>query len=69
VHHIKLLDFGGDNNPANLIPIEKAIHSDITAWWRSVKIEIGKYFTGADWDKLIGGQKDEIFDPNAESRQ
>ena len=64
VHHRKPLDFGGDNNPKNLIPIEKGIHTDYTTWWRSLKQEFGKYFSDAEWQRLIGGKKNEIFDPS-----
>jgi 5-methylcytosine-specific restriction endonuclease McrA len=63
VHHRKPLDFGGDNSVANLIPIEKSIHADLTTWWRSVKRTLRTYFTDSEWERLIGGAADEVFDP------
>jgi hypothetical protein len=65
VHHRKPLDFGGDNEAANLIPIEKSVHKELTGWWRSLKKDLSEFFSESDWEKLIGGRRDEIFDPSS----
>jgi hypothetical protein len=58
VHHVKPIDFGGDNVASNLIPIPKDIHTDLTTWWRSVKREASQYFSDSEWKALIGGSKE-----------
>lgn len=65
VHHRKPIDFGGDNSINNLIVIEKGIHSDITGWWRKLKTAMGSRFSEVEWGRIIGGDKNIVFDPGA----
>ena len=61
VHHIKPLSCGGTNEVENFVALEKAVHRDLTTWWRRVVRELAEPFGGTQapkWIKIVKGVVD-----------